>query len=460
MRQRFRIVWRFYELILLLLVFVIGGVGFVSVAVAEQVQNGADPEPFIRPALLPVLVIAAAFLAIHAALSIRKITFEQTLLPVTALLFVIGATMIWRLRGTDGIAQQFTRGLIPGALIAIGLVAWPRSIEHLRRLSVPVGLIGLGLLILTGAFGVEDETGARLALKIGPLPPVQTSEIIKVALIVFLAWYIEHEGRTAEGRAHTLLWFRLPALRYLAPAALFVGAATLALVAMSDYGAVLILAILFVAMLYTGFETRIFVTISALGLALALLVGLILNHTWEIPATIRYRYLAFQNPWSSELMPNGITIAEGPGYQIQQAIYAIIAGGVTGAGLGLGTPYFIPLAHSDFILAAIIEEMGSAVGIAVLVLYAVIVMRIVRVALLLPREQIFERLLLVGIAVHLFSQVFIMAGGTFNLFPLTGVTLPFLSLGGVALLVNLVEIGLVLAVMQRVQQFQHERWTV
>ncbi len=443
--------WRFNELLLLTIVYLLAGVGFVSVAVAQQVRLGADPQPVVVPSLLPVLAIVVCFTALHVALSVRRIAIDQAILPIVALLFTIGSIMIWRLRGEDGLMQQVTRGLIPGAIVALVLILWNPVIERMRRWAMPIGLIGLLLLFLTGVFGVEDETGARLALGFGPIS-VQTSEIIKVSLIIFLAWYIEREGQAAEGRAHTLLWFRLPAVRYLAPAALFVGAATLTLVAMSDYGAVLILGLLFVVMLYTGFDTRIFATISALGLALGLLVGLVLWQSWEIPATIRYRYLAFQNPWSNELMPNGLTIAEGPGYQIQQAVYAVIAGGVTGTGLGLGSPAFIPLAHSDFILAAIMEEMGSATGIAALILYAVLVLRIFRVMLLLPREQLFERLLLIGIGVHFFAQAFIMAGGTLNLIPLTGVTLPFLSMGGAALLVNLAEVGMVLALMQRVER--------
>ncbi len=443
--------WRFNELLLLTIVYLLAGVGFVSVAVAQQVRLGADPQPVVVPSLLPVLAIVVCFTALHVALSVRRIAIDQAILPIVALLFTIGSIMIWRLRGEDGLFQQITRGLIPGAIVALVLILWNPVIERMRRWAMPIGLIGLLLLFLTGVFGVEDETGARLALGFGPVS-VQTSEIIKVSLIIFLAWYIEREGQAAEGRAHTLLWFRLPAVRYLAPAALFVGAATLTLVAMSDYGAVLILGLLFVVMLYTGFDTRIFATISALGLALGLLVGLVLWQSWEIPATIRYRYLAFQNPWSNELMPNGLTIAEGPGYQIQQAVYAVIAGGVTGTGLGLGSPAFIPLAHSDFILAAIMEEMGSATGIAALILYAVLVLRIFRVMLLLPREQLFERLLLIGIGVHFFAQAFIMAGGTLNLIPLTGVTLPFLSMGGAALLVNLAEVGMVLALMQRVER--------
>ena len=65
--------------------------------------------------------------------------------------------------------------------------------------------------------------------------------------------------------------------------------------------------------------------------------------------------------------------------------------------------------------------------------------------------QVFERLLLVGIGAHLFTQVFVMAGGTLNLLPVTGVTIPFLSLGGVSLLTNLVEVGIVLALARRLE---------
>jgi cell division protein FtsW (lipid II flippase) len=147
----------------------------------------------------------------------------------------------------------------------------------------------------------------------------------------------------------------------------------------------------------------------------------------------------------------GITISEGPGYQTQQAIYALISGGLSGTGLGFGTPEYVPLAHSDFIFASIVEELGLVIGLAVLILFAILLLRITRTALLLPASQVFERLLLIGVCIHLFIQVFIMVGGTLNLLPVTGVTIPFLSLGGTALVVNLVEIGLVLSMVQRLE---------
>jgi cell division protein FtsW len=247
---------------------------------------------------------------------------------------------------------------------------------------------------------------------------------------------------------------RLPSYRYFIPGLLFVALATLALVRMSDFGAILIIASLFVAMFYAGFRPRVFATVALIGLTLSLVMGLFLALFWTPPDVLVHRFTAFRDPFSdAPLVVNGVetdvTVAEGPGYQIQQAIFALTAGGLTGTGLGFGTPYFVPLNHSDFIFAAIVEEYGGLVALALLGFMTILLLRLLRLGMLLPGEQVFERLLLVGIAVHLFMQVFVMVGGTFNLLPLTGITVPFLSQGGIALLVNLTEIGLALALAQR-----------
>ena len=448
---------RLVEATALILIVVIAGLGFLSVTAAAQVRQGLNPRPTVLAALLPAMLLAGLLVGFHFFLRWRRLHSEQILWPTVSLLLVVGAIMLWRLRGADGLAQQWLRGLLPGLLLAGLLVARPRWIETVRRAAPIVGMIGLLLPIATALFGVVDETGARLALKLGPLPAVQTSELIKLAMIIYLAAFIEEQGRAAEGRAQPILgWLRVPAMRYFMPGVLFVAVATLALVGMSDYGAVLILALIFSAMLYVGFETRIFVTVALIGLGLVLLAALVLSAAWEVPAVIRYRFLAFLDPWSPDMItlngePTGITIAEGPGYQIQQALYAVIAGGVLGRGLGFGTPDYVPLAHSDFILAAVVEEFGAIIGVPVLFLFAVLLLRIFRLVALLPPGQSFERLLLVGLGAHLFAQVLVMAGGTLNLLPVTGVTIPFLSQGGMALVVNLAEVGIVLALARRLE---------
>ncbi|HEX6302762.1 MAG TPA: FtsW/RodA/SpoVE family cell cycle protein [Anaerolineales bacterium] len=445
------------EALLLLPVLVIAVLGFGMVAAALRTRQQEDPLSAFPEALVPPILFGLVFILVHILMWLRRSGVEQIVLPVVGLLLAIGLIMIYRLSGPQGVWQQLIRGFLPGVLLMSLLIIRPNLIERLRRWAIPISLLGLALPIATALFGVVDETGARLALKIGPLPAIQTSEIIKVALLIFLAWYIERQGRVVEGRARPIFrWLRLPAVRYFIPGALFVATATLALVQMSDFGAVLILGGLYIAMLYAGFETRVFATVAAAGLGLGLIVGLILAFAWDLPAVIQYRFLAYRDPWSEAMVfadgqPTGVTISQGPGYQIQQAIYATIAGGITGQGLGFGSPQYIPLAHSDFIFAAILEELGAVIGIAVLILFAILILRILRIAALLPSGQIFERLLLVGIAVHIFMQVFVMVSGTLNLLPMTGVTIPFLSQGGVALMVNLTEIGIVIALAQRLE---------
>jgi cell division protein FtsW len=457
MLQRPRFIFRPLETLLLTIVLLLGGLGFAMVSAALQLRQGQDPLPGLPAALLPPAVLAVSFLFLHLLLQWRGTEIEQIILPIVGLFVVVGLTMIWRLRGSEAVWQQLTRGVIPGISLMALLIARPRLVERVRRdWVIMISFTGLGLLIATAFFGVVDEAGARLSLKLGPLPAVQTSELIKLALIIFLAWYIEREVEEAEGRARSLIWLRLPALRYFIPGVLYVSLATLALVMMSDLGAILILGCLFIAMLYAGFEIRIFLTVAAIGLGLSLLVGLFLAVTWEAPPVIEQRVAAFINPWSNEPLivdgqPTDITISEGPGYQIQQSIYALIAGGLSGTGLGFGLPNNIPLAHSDFIFAAILEELGSMIGLALLGFYIILLLRILRTAIMLPPAQMFERLLLVGISIHFFIQIFIMIGGVLNLLPLTGVTLPFLSQGGVAMLVNLTEIGFVLAIAQRLE---------
>jgi len=449
---------RLYETCLLLLVGLITAIGFALAAAGMNASDGQMQFTYALDLLLPALYLLVGLSALHFVLVYQRASGEQIILPIVGLLLGLGLIMIYRLVEQDGVWQQLLRGFTPGLLVCLVLARWPVLVERLRRLAVPASLVGLALPFLTALFGEVDETGVRLSLKLGPLPAIQTSELIKLALIIFLAWYIERQGRRVEGEARPFLgWLRMPPLGYFIPGALFVSLGALALVAMSDYGAVIILAFIFIAMLYAGFDTRTFFSVAAIGAGLALVVAIGLALTWTVPDTIRYRFEAYQNPWSQEPLvingqPSDTTISEGPGYQIQQSLYAVAAGGISGAGLGLGSPYYVPLAHSDFIFAAILEEMGGAVGFAILGLYAVLMTRLLRLSAMLPAAQVFERLLLVGITAHLFIQVFYMVGGTLNLVPLTGITLPFLSLGGTSVLVNLTEIGIALALMQRVSE--------
>ena len=110
------------------------------------------------------------------------------------------------------------------------------------------------------------------------------------------------------------------------------------------------------------------------------------------------------------------------------------------------------LGLSDFILAATAEEFGLVVMAILFMLYLLLFWRMLRVALLLPTYQVFERIVIIGIVTHICCQMFFMATGTFNLTIMTGITVPFMSKGGMALLVNSAEIGIVLALALRLEE--------
>ncbi len=448
---------RWTETILLLVITAIAFLGLALVSLAAGLRQGLEARALILAAVWPGAALVLPLWALHGLLIARGVRQEQLVLPCVGLLAALGLSLLWRLLPPALVWQQLVRGWWPGLALVGAMAAWPSLLERVRRdWPMTVSALGLGLLLATALFGQVDEAGARLSLRLGPLPPVQTSEPVKLALIIFLAWYIDREGAAVEGWARPLGWFRVPSLRYFVPGTLYVALATLALFRMSDLGAVLILGALFVTMLYAGLETRVFLPVALIGLGLALVVGLLVTWAVGVPGTVQMRWAAFANPWShAPLIVNGqdtgLTVAAGPGYQIQQALYAVMAGGVSGTGLGFGLPGNVPLAHSDFIFASVVEELGAAGGLAVLAIYAVLFVRILRAAALLPPRQTFERLLLVGIGVHLFFQVFVMVGGTLNLLPVTGLTVPFMSHGGVAMLVNVVEAGVVLALAGRVE---------
>jgi cell division protein FtsW (lipid II flippase) len=134
----------------------------------------------------------------------------------------------------------------------------------------------------------------------------------------------------------------------------------------------------------------------------------------------------------------------GTGYQIVQGLYAMGAGSLTGSGLGLGRPDLIPFAATDFIYAAIAEELGLTGSLSVLALFGLLVAAGAGIALR-ARDQ-FRSLLAAGITFVVGIQAILIIGGTVRLLPLTGITLPFMSYGGSSLLANFLLLALLLRV--------------
>ncbi|HEY4544198.1 MAG TPA: FtsW/RodA/SpoVE family cell cycle protein, partial [Tissierellaceae bacterium] len=145
---------------------------------------------------------------------------------------------------------------------------------------------------------------------------------------------------------------------------------------------------------------------------------------------VRVRFDIWLDPWK---------YAETTGYQIIQGLFSIAEGGFFGRGLGLGHPQFIPLAYNDFIYPAIIEEMGVFMGIAIIMLFMILVYRGFKIAI--RQSDMFLKVLAFGVSALFGVQSFVILGGVLNVIPLTGITLPFMAYGGTSILSSFIALG-------------------
>jgi len=176
-------------------------------------------------------------------------------------------------------------------------------------------------------------------------------------------------------------------------------------------------------------DSKVFLGANLLLVILAAYVGV------KYMSHIQVRVEAWMDPFAD---------ISGKGYQIAQSLFAIGEGGFAGRGIGTGSPYFIPVVSSDFIFSAICEEMGVLGGVAVIMLYFLLVYRGFKIAL--SCTNAFNKAVAVGMSVMLGVQTFIIVGGVIKLIPLTGITLPFISYGGSSMLTTFIVMGILQAI--------------
>jgi len=280
------------------------------------------------------------------------------------------------------------------------------------------GTIGIGRTI----------NGARLWVGIGPVS-FQPSEFGKILIVIFLASYLESKREllaTGVGR------FGLPRVKDLGPLLLAWGTSLAILFMEKDLGASLLYFGVFVVMLWLATGRHAYLVIGILLFAIGAFVGyLALAHV-----QVRVEY------WLHALEPTHVYQV---GYgQIAQGQFALASGGLVGTGLGQGSPTLIPYAATDFIFAAIGEELGMLGTVGVLLLYLVVIDRGMRLAL--ERTDGFGKLLAAGLTTSIAVQAFVIVGGVTRLIPLTGITLPFVSYGGSSLVSNFVLIALLVRI--------------
>jgi cell division protein FtsW (lipid II flippase) len=251
---------------------------------------------------------------------------------------------------------------------------------------------------------------------------------------VFFAGYLVTYRDTLSLAGRTLLGMRLPRGRDLGPILVAWVTSLLVLVLQRDLGTSLLFFGLFVAMLYVATER---VGWIAIGLALfgggAFLAWTLFDH-------VQGRVRAWLDPFAAEVYDAEF----GGSYQLVQGLFGMANGGLSGTGIGGGRPDIVPFAESDFILAAVGEELGLFGLFAVLLLYLVLVERGLRTAI--GVRDGFGKLLAGGLSFVVALQCFVVAGGVLRVIPLTGLTMPMLAYGGSSLVANWVIVGLLLRI--------------
>lgn len=413
---------------------------FMAAAVsALALMPAARSGSWAAPASASAFWLLAAWLACAGAGTglVRRAlpTHDPYLLPAVYLLAGWGLVLIWRLTPAFGWRQTAWLGVGTAAMLGLALLGG--DLRWLRRYRYSWLLVGLVLTGLTLVFGV-NPSGAGDALWLGCCGLyLQPAEILKLLLVVFLASYLSERRdqlfETLPGAD------RLPppaaSLQYFLPMLVMWGFSVLILVSQRDLGMSTLFFGVFVTMLYLASGRLFYVLSGALLLALAAVLGFYLFDV------VRLRVEAWWNPWAD---PSGRS------YQIVQSLIAVAAGGLIGRGPGLGTPTVIPVAHSDFIFAALAEEWGLAGVLAAVGLLAVVVFRGLRTAVAYP--NLFGQLLASGLAVLMGLQALLITAGVIKLTPLTGLTLPFMSYGGSSLVSAFCLVGLLLRLSSRAGQ--------
>lgn len=357
---------------------------------------------------------------VHRRLITHWLERDPYLFPIVSLLSGWGLMTVWRLN--EGLGFRQTLWLALGLVLVWAGIGLPILVEWMRRykyLWLTCGLLLTGLTFLLGTY--PGGVGPRLWLGGWNGIYIQPSEPLKLLLIIYLAGYLADR---------LPMHFGLPML--LAPTLILGGTALALLVAQRDLGTASLFILIYTVVTYLASGRKRILVISALVLLLAVITG------YALFDVVRIRVDAWLNPWLD---------SSGRSYQIVQSLLSVAAGQIIGRGPGLGSPGVVPVAHSDFIFAAIAEETGLLGAAGLLLLVALVVVRGFIIAL--HAASNYRRYLAAGISTALAAQAILIVGGNMRLLPLTGVTLPFVSYGGSSLVTSLVSVLLLLRISHR-----------
>jgi cell division protein FtsW (lipid II flippase) len=365
---------------------------------------------------LPFLVWLFWVVLIQRTLEKKLPNRDPLIFPVVALLSGWGLLSIWRLSPNLGFLQMLWFSV--GSLILILALKSHDLTQTLKRYKYIWLALGLALLASTFLIGVNPtESGPRLWLRLSRIY-LQPSEPLKLLVIVYLSAFFADQLKPNAKLIVSIL-----------PTVILTLITGLLLVWQRDLGTAVLIAFLYILMLTVTTHRRRFLWIFPLVLVIVGTVGY-----FTLPI-VRTRLDVWLNPWVD---------TQNASYQLVQSRIAIAAGGISGSGPGLGSPYLVPIAVSDFIYTVIAEEFGLIGGASYLILLLLLVIRGINIAM--RSKTSFGRYLAFGLSAYIALQTIIIISGNLGLMPITGITLPFTSYGGSSLVTNLIAVAILLRI--------------
>ena len=358
----------------------------------------------------------------------RQLQTDKVLFGTVVVLLLFGLVMVFSASAVIAEEQYNTSYhflIRQGIWAVIGLVLMVTMMNFdYRRLARPTVIfpaLAIQLVLLLMVLLLDPNHNTHRWLRIGPVT-FQPSELSKVVIVVFLAYFLEmRKGEVSDWK------------RTLLPIGLVVGVAALLVLKEPDFGTMMALGLIVAAMLFVSGLPLVY-----FGYGLMAVFPLLFLLIFHVGYRLR-RVMAFLHPYSDPL---------GVGFQIIQSYIAVGTGGIAGLGLMEGKEklFFLPEPQTDFIFAVICEELGFIGAVFVIALFGVILWRGLRAAARCSND--FGRLLAIGITVMVVGQALVNISVVIGLLPTKGIPLPLISYGGSSMVMTLFAIGILLNISQ------------
>jgi cell division protein FtsW len=356
------------------------------------------------------------------ALKTQKHTIDKVLLLVVLALMTMGIVMVYSASNVIadekfGSSMHFLKQQFIRVLMGFVVLVFAAKFDYHKYRGKTMMLVLVSFILLVIVLGLGHLKGAARWLQLGGFG-IQPSEIAKLALIFYLAAYLDGKGERIRDFQNGLL-----------PPLVITGIFCMMIILQPNFSTAAVLLLIVLTMLFIG-GMRLKHAGALIGFAAPLAILIVIVSPYR-----RARLMTFLD---------GTADVQGSGYQIKQSLISFANGGLTGVGIGQGKQklLFLPEPFTDFIYSIIGEELGFIGAVIVLILFIIFLFRAIKICRSSP--DLYGFYVAVGITISIVIYALVNAGVATGIFPTTGLPMPFISYGGSSLLFTCLTVGILL----------------